>query len=82
MKKVYAIVLFVPVILSAQEPRVVEWPYVGGDQAHTKYSTLADITAANVNLLEPVWTWEHGEQPLAEFETRPLRFEATPSHDR
>ena len=78
MKKVCTLVLFVPVVLAAQGPPIVEWPYVGGDQAHTKYSSLADINASNVHELEQVWMWEHGEHPLSEFETRPQRFEATP----
>ena len=62
----------------AQEPGAVEWPYVGGDQAHSKYSALADIDRANVGNLEIAWEWDAGELPLPEYGTRPGRFEATP----
>ncbi len=62
----------------AQEPAMVEWPYVGGDQAHSKHSDLADIDRANVADLEIAWEWDAGELPLPEYGTRPGRFEATP----
>ena len=62
----------------AQEGAVTGWPYVGSDQAHTKYSTADEITAANVDELEIAWTWEPGETPLPEYGTRPGPFQATP----
>ena len=62
----------------AQEPGPVEWPYVGADQTHSKYSALADIDRANVADLEIAWEWDAGEFPLPEYGTRPGRFEATP----
>ena len=55
-----------------------DWPFYGGDQAGTKYSPLADITAANVSRLSPAWEWTTGEKALAQFGTRPGAFEATP----
>ena len=67
--------------VSAQDPtgEMVEWPYVGADQAASKYSPLADINTANVNdQLEIAWTWEPNELPNQEFRTRPGSFEATP----
>ena len=57
---------------------MIEWPYVGAEQAHTKYSPLEDITAANVGELEIVWQWEPNEMPLEEYGTRPGPFQATP----
>ena len=33
---------------------MIEWPYVGAGPAHTKYSSVDDITAANVGDLEIV----------------------------
>ena len=57
---------------------MVEWPYVGGDQAHSKYSALNDINPANVGDLEIAWEWDAGESPLPEFGTRPGRFQTTP----
>ena len=63
----------------AQEPdAVVGWPFVGSDQAHTKYSTADEITAANVGELEIAWQWEPGEVPLDEYGTKPGPFQATP----
>ena len=34
-----------------------EWRYIGGDAAHTRYSPLDQITAANFETLETAWTW-------------------------
>ena len=66
-------------LASAQEPgAMIEWPYVGAGQAHTKYSSVEDITAANVGELEIVWQWEPNERPLEEYGTRPGQFLATP----
>ena len=66
-------------LAGAQEPGVmIEWPYVGAEQAHTKYSVAADITAANVGELQIAWRWEPNEVPRQEYGTRPGRFQATP----
>ena len=75
---VVAVVGILPAVLAGQGSSMVEWPYVGGDQAHQKYSSLADIDASNVQELEQVWSWEHGETPLVEYETRPDAFEVAP----
>ena len=65
--------------LTAQESSIaVEWPYIGGDQAHSKYSLLTDINKTNVDKLEIVWEWDASEMPFPEYGTRPGRFEATP----
>ena len=65
---------------AAQEPAggMVEWPYVGADQAASKYSPLADVDASNVEQLEVAWTWEPNELPNQEFRTRPGSFEVMP----
>ena len=66
-------------VACAQEPEdTTGWPFVGSDQAHTKYSEAEEITAANVGELEIAWTWEPNEAPLEEFGTRPGPFQATP----
>ena len=63
----------------AQEPgAMIEWPHVGAEQAHTKYSAAEGITAANVGDLEIVWQWEPNETPLEAYGTRPGPFQATP----
>ena len=52
MRRLSAIAIVALVVqLSAQESRLVEWPYWGGDAANSRYSTLADITPANVSQL-------------------------------
>ena len=67
-------------LLSAQDDagRLVEWPYVGAEQSHTKYSALADIDRSNVADLEIAWQWDPNEMPLPEYGARPGSFEATP----
>jgi quinoprotein glucose dehydrogenase len=64
--------------LQSQDRGVVEWPYWGGDAANSRYSTLADISPANVNQLERAWEWNTGEMPNAQYGSRPGAFEATP----
>ncbi len=80
MKRFVATVALLSAALGcAREPdAVIEWPYVGSDQAQTKYSAAEGITAANVGELEIVWQWEPKETPLEEYGTRPGRFQATP----
>ncbi len=75
-----AALLFVSAALAgAQAPHgTIEWPYVGSEQAHTKYSAADEITAANVGELQIVWRWEPNETPLTEYGTRPGAFQATP----
>ena len=65
--------------LAAQEQagEMVEWRYVGADQAASKYSPIADINSTNVSQLAIAWTWEPNEFPNQEFGTRPGSFEAT-----
>ena len=66
-------------LAGAQEPgAMVEWPYVGSEQAHTKYSVAVQITPSNVGELEIAWQWEPDETPLEEYGTRPGPFQATP----
>ena len=50
-----AAVLASTLFASAREPGdMIEWPFVGSEQAQTKYSTAGDITAVNVGELEIV----------------------------
>ncbi len=66
-------------VACSREPEpTTGWPFVGADQAHTKYSAADEITAANVTELEIVWTWEPKEAPLEEYGTLPGSFQATP----
>ena len=81
MKRICAIAVVASTALLGAQDRpadMIEWPYVGAEQTHTKYSSADDITPANVDQLEIAWEWEVGELPLPEYGTRPGRFETTP----
>ena len=66
-------------LAGAQETgTMIEWPYVGAEQAHTKYSAAGAITTANVGGLEIAWQWEPDEVALEAYGTRPGPFQATP----
>ena len=80
MKAIFATAVLVLATFScAQEPdATIGWPFVGSDQAHTKYSAAEEITAANVGEMEIVWKWEPNETPLDEYDTKPGPFQATP----
>ena len=74
-----ALILGTATLAGAQDrERMIEWPYVGGDQAHAKFSPADRITPANVGRLEAVWEWDPNEQPLPEYGVRPGSFETTP----
>ena len=80
MKQLVALAALTATALAcAGEPdAAVGWPFVGSDQAHTKYSAADEITTANVGELAIVWTWEPNEAPLEEHGTQPGPFQATP----
>jgi quinoprotein glucose dehydrogenase len=59
-------------------PPSVEWPFYGGDQAGTKYSTLTQINRENVKNLKPAWEWRTEEKAKEQFHTMPGVFEVTP----
>ncbi len=62
----------------AATPPATEWPFYGGDQGGTKYSTLTQINRDNVRNLKLAWEWKTGEKALPEFHTAPGMFEVTP----
>jgi len=57
---------------------MVEWPYVGGDQANTRSSAAETVTPENVDQLRVAWTWRPDERPRPEFGTVPGNFTSTP----
>src|SRR5579862_1034457 len=66
------LLLAVPVLATSQG-RSVDWPVYGGSQDHTHYSTLDQITPANVASLKVAWTYEtHDEFPGSEMQNNPL----------
>jgi quinoprotein glucose dehydrogenase len=56
----------------------VDWPFYGGDQEGTKYSTLSQIDAKTVSGLRVAWTWKTGEADLPQYGSKPGMFEVTP----
>jgi glucose dehydrogenase len=56
----------------------VDWPFYGGDQGGTKYSTLTDVNPTTVSQLRAAWEWKTGEKALAAYGTRPGNFQTTP----
>jgi quinoprotein glucose dehydrogenase len=65
-----------PVALRGQAKSVeksVDWPLYGGTTDNTHYSTLDEITPANVKQLQVAWTYEtHDEFPGSEMQSNPI----------
>jgi quinoprotein glucose dehydrogenase len=62
----------VPALASAQG-RTVNWPVYGGNTDNTHYSTLDQITPANVSRLQIAWTYEtHDEFQGSEMQANPI----------
>jgi quinoprotein glucose dehydrogenase len=73
-----ALLLCLSILVVSQSSREVDWLYYGSDQAGTKYSSLTDINASNIQNLKIAWQWKHWETPLQQYGTTPGFFEATP----
>src|SRR6478735_9870347 len=68
-----AAVLVLPATAWSQRAKSVDWPIYGGTTDNTRYSTLDQITRANVNQLEVAWTYDtHDEFPGSEFQPNPI----------
>jgi|TARA_B100001964_G_scaffold245076_2_gene329769 quinoprotein glucose dehydrogenase len=54
------ILLTLPMVAGAQDPASenTEWPYLGGDAWHTRYSPADQIDASNFEFLEVAWEWD------------------------
>jgi len=71
-----ALLMFVaPIGLAQTAPADGQWTMPGKDYAGTRYSTLAQITAANVKGLRPVWSFSTGV--LGGHEGQPLVVNST-----
>src|SRR3954471_4295464 len=58
---------------AAQAQRSADWPVYGGNADNTHYSTLSQITPANVAQLQVAWTYEtHDEFRGSEMQTNPV----------
>jgi len=73
-----AVLMFASIPSTAENMVMIDWPYVGSEQSHSKYSKADAITEANVNDLEIIWEWKPNEISLEEFGTKPGPFQATP----
>ena len=70
--RLLAFVLCLPVVLRAQS-RSVDWPIYGGNTDNSRYSTLGQITPANVKQLQVAWTYEtHDDFPGSEMQSNPI----------
>lgn len=78
MRSNYVAQAFLPVLVLSVFAAPAEWPFYGGDQAGTKYSSLDQINKTNVRNLQLAWEWKTGEKRLEEYKTFPGIFEATP----
>lgn len=62
--------LLLPALASAQS---ANWPLYGGTTNNTRYSTLGQITAANVKQLTVAWTYETRDAfPGSEMQANPI----------
>ena len=67
-------VLFAAVFLASASQFALaagDWSTYGGDGAGTRYSSLKQITPANVANLKLAWSWDSGE-PGATYQVTPL----------
>jgi quinoprotein glucose dehydrogenase len=66
--------LLLSVVLPAHaQRRSVDWPVYGGSDDHTHYSTLDQISPANVRRLKVAWTYEtHDEFKGSEMQANPV----------
>ena len=71
--------VFSPSLLAGPAARAAnEWPVWGGDAGATHFSSLTDITPANVASLEVAWTHRSGDHADGSGRTRATYFQATP----
>ena len=59
-----ALVVALAGLSSGQGQTLREWPSYGGDTRGTRFSSLGQITRANVTRLKVVWRYHTGEPPL------------------
>src|SRR3982751_5156433 len=69
---VTAATLLTPAAAHAQQ-KSVDWPVYGGTTDNSRYSTLDQISPANVKQLQVAWTYEtHDEFPGSEMQSNPI----------
>jgi quinoprotein glucose dehydrogenase len=71
MTRILALTVVSIVLGSSSAHGQKDWVYYGQDQGATRYSTLAQITTANVTSLKRVWTFHTGDKS-GFFESTPI----------
>ena len=67
-----ALLVAIPAVARAQGANA-NWPLYGGTTDNSRYSTLAQITPANVGTLQVAWTYEtHDEFQGSEMQSNPI----------
>jgi quinoprotein glucose dehydrogenase len=65
--------LFGAATYAGAQSKSVDWPVYGGAPDHAHYSTIDQITPANVSKLQVAWTYEtHDEFPGSEMQANPI----------
>jgi quinoprotein glucose dehydrogenase len=70
--------LFLAICLTPFAQTPSDWPTYGGDPGGQRYSSLTDITPANVNSLRPAWVYHTHALDSARVGHRSAAFESTP----
>ena len=69
---IVVVLVSVPTLLRAQHS-AADWPVYGGTTDNTHYSTLGQITPANVARLQVAWRYDtHDEFPGSEMQSNPI----------
>ena len=70
--RILSALVAIPAAAGAQA-KSVDWPVYGGGTDHTHYSTIDQITPANVARLQVAWTYAtHDEGPGTEMQANPI----------
>jgi quinoprotein glucose dehydrogenase len=73
MRLTFAFALLAIPALARAQSKSVDWPVYGGNSDNTHYSTLSEITPANVARLKVAWTYEtHDEFKGSEMQANPI----------
>src|SRR5512143_534379 len=69
---VTSVTFLIPAVAHAQK-KSVDWAIYGGTTDNTRYSTLGQISPANVAQLKVAWTYDtHDAFPGSEFQPNPI----------
>jgi quinoprotein glucose dehydrogenase len=73
VKRIF-IAVIAPALVAAQSPvRNADWPVYGGSDDHSHYTTLSQISPANVKKLKVAWTYAtHDEFSGSEMQSNPI----------